>query len=162
MAQSSLSDVTILHVILILNFSNVFLVSFGNRFIRVTSIYFFINLLFQKDKCMCTSQRVYAHRRRPHLLIQELQATNPLVSNLFSSILIHYLMFNVALIVYFCHLFRVVMSKSSCPLKFRNIGPKEKGSLFLHFKFDKHCLLLFNELFHVLNQLKVHLACQFL
>ncbi|VBB27329.1 unnamed protein product [Acanthocheilonema viteae] len=30
-----------------------------------------------KDQCVCTTQRVYAHRRRPHLLIQELQATNP-------------------------------------------------------------------------------------
>ncbi|KAM3725411.1 Uncharacterized protein ACO02O_02291 [Dirofilaria immitis] len=30
-----------------------------------------------KDQCVCTTQRVYAHRRRPHLLIQELQTTNP-------------------------------------------------------------------------------------
>uniref|UniRef100_A0A915PUX2 Uncharacterized protein n=1 Tax=Setaria digitata TaxID=48799 RepID=A0A915PUX2_9BILA len=29
------------------------------------------------DQCICTAQRVYAHRRRPHLLIQELQAANP-------------------------------------------------------------------------------------
>uniref|UniRef100_A0A8R1TSI2 Uncharacterized protein n=1 Tax=Onchocerca volvulus TaxID=6282 RepID=A0A8R1TSI2_ONCVO len=30
-----------------------------------------------KDQCVCITQRVYAHRRRPHLLIQELQVTNP-------------------------------------------------------------------------------------
>ncbi|CAG9535226.1 unnamed protein product [Cercopithifilaria johnstoni] len=30
-----------------------------------------------KDQCVCTTQRFYAHRRRPHLLVQELQATNP-------------------------------------------------------------------------------------
>uniref|UniRef100_A0A0R3S6M0 GPI inositol-deacylase n=1 Tax=Elaeophora elaphi TaxID=1147741 RepID=A0A0R3S6M0_9BILA len=38
---------------------------------------FFANRLLQKDQCICTTQRVYAHRMRPHLLVQELQATNP-------------------------------------------------------------------------------------
>lgn len=39
----------------------------------------FLSLLLQNDQCVCTTQRTYAHRRRPHLLVQELQATNPLV-----------------------------------------------------------------------------------
>lgn len=35
-----------------------------------------------KGQCMCITQRLYAHRRRPHLIMQELQAINPLRDNI--------------------------------------------------------------------------------
>ncbi|VDN01268.1 unnamed protein product [Thelazia callipaeda] len=34
------------------------------------------------DQCICTTQRIYAHRRRPHLLIQEFRASNPSTSDI--------------------------------------------------------------------------------